>query len=114
MGRLTISDIESIKNTLEKLRTETMDTHGRISLIDDENIYEAINAVEKLAHYEDLEEQGKLVEQKQGYWIKSRKYYDDGYTVIGACSICGLEFQAKLLRKICYCPHCGAKMDEVE
>lgn len=69
---------------------------------------------DKLAHYEDMEEQGRLIEQKQGYWIKSRKYYDDGYTVIGACSVCGLEFQAKLLRKICYCPHCGAKMDEVE
>lgn len=62
MGRLTKADIESIKNTLEKLRTETMDTHGRISLIDDENIYEAINAVEKLAHYEDMEEQGRLIE----------------------------------------------------
>ena len=62
MGRLTKADIESIKNTLEKLRTETMDTHGRISLIDDENIYEAINAVEKLAHYEDLEEQNRLIE----------------------------------------------------
>ena len=68
----------------------------------------------KLKHYEDLEEQGRLIEQKHGQWIKSRKYYDDGYTVIGACSICGLEFQAKLLRQICYCPHCGAKMDEVK
>ena len=66
--------------------------------------------LDKLAHYEVMEEQGRLIEQKQGYWIKSRKYYDDGYTVIGACSVCGLEFQAKLLRKICYCPHCGAKM----
>ena len=77
----------------------------------EDELYEAI---EKLAHYEDLEEQGRLIEQKQGQWIKSRKYYDDGYTVIGACSVCGIEFQAKLLRKICYCPHCGAKMDEVE
>ena len=62
MGRLTMADIESIKNTLEKLRTENMNVYGRISLIDDENIYEAINAVEKLAHYEDLEEAGRLIE----------------------------------------------------
>lgn len=66
---------------------------------------------ENMEHYAKLHEQGRLIEQKQGYWIKSRKYYDDGYTVIGACSVCGLEFQAKLLRKICYCPHCGAKME---
>lgn len=60
---------------------------------------------------EQMMKDGRLIEQKHGHWIKSRKYYDDGYTIIGACSVCGLEFQAKLLRKICYCPHCGAKME---
>lgn len=32
---------------------------------EDESVYKAL---EKLAHYEDLEEQGRLIEQKHGRW----------------------------------------------
>ena len=111
MGRLTKADIESIKNTLEKLRTENMNAYGRISLIDDENIYEAINAVEKLAHYEDMEEQGRLIEQKYGYLMRSRDYdEDDGsYTIRQECSVCGMAF-TPMFFKPAYCPSCGAKL----
>ena len=117
MGRLTMADIESIKNTLEKLRTENMNVYGRISLIDDENIYEAINAVEKLAHYEDMEEQGRLVEQKHGKWEPLDSYVYE-CECMWQCSECGedfyFEFGTPLECRAYYCPNCGAKMDEVE
>lgn len=62
---------------------------------------------EKLAHYEDLEEQGKLVEQKYGEWTNERitrgGFHEEwGYD----CSECGktCSYRSK------YCPNCGAKM----
>ena len=61
---------------------------------------------EKLAHYEDLKEQGRLVEQKHGRWIHKDNFIGK-YLMCSECShVTG--------RKSNYCPNCGAKMDEVE
>ena len=68
-------------------------THG-------DNFY---NVVAKLAYYEDLEEQGRLIEQKYGQWDynKYRQMY---------CSNCG-EYP-EIAVEWNYCPNCGAKMEE--
>ena len=67
------------------------------------------DAVEKLARYEDLEEQGLLIEQKQGQW-KPTGNIEVLYAKEYACSVCG----GIMLGKSEFCPDCGAKMDEVE
>lgn len=64
---------------------------------------------EKLRYYEDLEEQGKLAEQKLGQWINERMtrggFHEEwGYD----CSECGKTYEYKSN----YCPHCGAKMSK--
>ena len=64
---------------------------------------------EKLAHYEDLEEQGRLIEQKHGRW-KIIGMRPVGTHLTHYCSICGGHGD----NEMDYCPNCGAKMDEVE
>lgn len=73
----------------------------------------ALEMIKKLAHYEDLEEQGRLVEVKQGEWAKRSNDEIWWYE----CSICsgpilkngwGNDMFSE------FCPHCGAKMDEVK
>ena len=66
---------------------------------------------EKLGDYEDLEEQGRLIEQKYGYLMRSRDYdEDDGsYTIRQECSVCGMAF-TPMFFKPAYCPSCGAKL----
>ena len=63
----------------------------------------------KLKHYEDLEEQGRLIEQKHGYW-KTIGMRPVGTHLTHYCSICGGHGD----NEMDYCPNCGAKMDEVE
>ena len=65
--------------------------------------------LEKLAHYEDLEEQGRLIEQKHGQW-KPTGNIEVLYAKEYACSVCG----GIMLGKSEFCPNCGAKMDGVE
>ena len=71
-------------------------------------------ALDKLAHYEDLEEQGRLIEQKHGTWesLDSYVYECDG---MWQCSECGedfyFEFGTPLECRAYYCPNCGAKME---
>lgn len=60
----------------------------------------------RLAYFEDLEEQGRLIEVKHGRWI-----YKDNF--IGKYLMCS-ECSHVTGRKSNYCPNCGAKMDEVE
>lgn len=67
------------------------------------------NAIEKLAHYEDLEEQGRLIEQKHGRWIPNKIMLRTPYATNYHCSECGYGGNGTT-----YCPNCGAKMDEVE
>lgn len=63
-------------------------------------------AIQKLAYYEDLEEQGRLIEQKHGRWIHKDNFIGK-YLMCSECShVTG--------RKSKYCPNCGAKMDEVK
>lgn len=69
---------------------------------------------EKLAHYEDMEEQGRLIEQKHGTWesLDSYVYECDG---MWQCSECGedfyFEFGTPLECRAYYCQNCGAKME---
>ena len=62
--------------------------------------------------YLDLEEQGRLIEQKHGYWTGPDEYN---------CSECGENYMEVADAdayasgwKPNYCPNCGAKMEEVE
>ena len=57
-------------------------------------------ALRKLAHYEDLEEQGRLIEQKRGEWKIHGEYY--------FCTNCYSEWKEMFP----YCPCCGSKNAE--
>lgn len=74
---------------------------------------ELYEAVEKLAYYEDLEEQGRLIEQKYGQWKILIDDYDCEYM---KCSVCDEEFypvdEDTVDNVYNYCPNCGAKMEE--
>lgn len=60
---------------------------------------------EKLSHYEDLEEQGRLIVRKH----ERCEYCSDGETLKGQrIMVTNYGWQ-----DINYCPNCGAKMDEV-
>ena len=58
--------------------------------------------IEKLAHYEDMEEQGRLIEQKHGTWEIHDEYY--------FCTNCYSEWKEIFT----YCPCCGSKNGEAE
>lgn len=73
--------------------------------------------LEKLAHYEDLEEQDRLIEQKHGKWEECDWVFYDGHDECvhipkGAfvCTNCRHAFKKGKLEIKNYCPHCGAKM----
>lgn len=69
-------------------------------------------AFEKLAHYEDLEEQGLLRKVEQGEWIKQTRCIDTW-----SCTNCGeVEKVPTCMGEPIYnfCPNCGAKMKVVE
>ena len=69
-------------------------------------------AMRKLAHYEDLEEQGKLIElvvaewRPAGYSLKGDRAYE--------CTNCGRYVANIDDHFLKYCPHCGAKMEGEE
>lgn len=93
--------------------------------------------LEKLAYYEDLEEQGMMIEQKHGQWeLTARKGFYAYWGVFAECSECHNEeteiwggyfpnipndiAKATALRSAenvklsNYCPHCGAKLAELK
>ena len=61
------------------------------------------DAVEKLAYYEDLEEQGRLTVQAHGQW------YPMHFGGVWQCSEC--RYLTKDNKATSYCPNCGAKME---
>lgn len=76
--------------------------------------YNSLDCAEKLAHYEDLEEQGRLIEQKHGKWEPLDSYVCDS-DCMWRCSECKVdlyfELGTPLEYEMYYCPHCGAKME---
>lgn len=97
---------------LEKVPDECVEVIGTDSKTCDEVCEEnqcsscVLSAVfEKLARYEDLEEQGKLIEQKHGRW-KIIGMRPVGTHLTHYCSICGGHGD----NEMDYCPNCGAKM----
>lgn len=96
MGRLS-DNAKDIVNSLG-VNEEKLEYYSEYSPL--------IDAINKLAHYEDLEEQGRLIEQKRGKWIK--KHNEKSWThYTYSCSICdsGSDCDTN------YCPNCGAKME---
>ena len=76
------------------------------------------SVIKKLAHYEDMEEQGRLIEQKHGQWEECDWVFYDGHDECvhipkGAfvCTNCRHAFKKGKLEIRNYCPHCGAKME---
>lgn len=71
-------------------------------LLDGEKIREhASDLYWALKHYEDLEEQGRLIEQKHGMWIRTG-------AISYRCSECNY---LPLENDTAFCPNCGAKME---
>ena len=62
--------------------------------------------LEKLAHYEDLEEQGLLAVRKQGRWIPNKQMIRTPTAENYHCSEC-----TQTGKTTAYCPNCGAKME---
>ena len=96
MGRLTDCKHCTVKCPQEELACEI--AKGRMYATD-----EVIKLQKELQKYKDLEEQGRLIEQKHGRWIEHEGPYFK-------CSVCGISEVSQGL----YCRNCGAKMDEVE
>lgn len=47
---------------------------------------------------------------RHGRW----EHYNDGYGFSHKCSLCNFTIREQWVSLYDYCPHCGAKMDEVE
>ena len=76
---------------------------NRLLELSNDNQFGRNEAYYKLQHYEDLEEQGRLIERKHGRWIHKDNFIGK-YLMCSECShVTG--------RKGNYCPNCGAKMD---
>ena len=101
MGRLTI---RTEKGAALKLNNPQNEIEARKQLHD-----KYLIAIEKLAHYEDMEELGRLIKQKHGQWIANKHMVKSPTAENYHCSEC---MQAG--KTTAYCPNCGAKMDEVE
>ena len=99
MSRLTVNDLDKVAYNAWELCGMDADCTA-----DCEGCF--VNAIYlKLAHYEDLEEQGRLVEQKHGQ-CKPTGNIEVLYAKEYACSVCG----GIMLGKSEFCPNCGAKM----
>lgn len=98
MGRLTIRTENGAALKLDNPQNET---EARKQLHD-----KYLIAIDKLAHYEDLEEVGRLIEVRYGEW--KPVLFDS------VCSLCGYSETTPLMimrRDFKYCPNCGAKME---
>lgn len=68
------------------------------------------DVIEKLAKYEDVEEDDLIVRAK-GQWIVQSD--EIGFAKWDECSVCGHQLQAVGSGKgVKYCPNCGAKMEQ--
>lgn len=97
MGRLTIRTENGAALKLDNPQNET---EARKQLHD-----KYLIAIEKLAHYEDLEEQGLLAVRKQGRWIPNKQMIRTPTAENYHCSECTQTGKTTV-----YCPNCGAKM----
>ena len=108
MNRLTNEQaLEILKGDFSKVPLNKNDTHSGLFT---QAFNMAIEALKTLQHYKALEEQGCLIELKQGRWIDNH------------CSICGMTplgeelwehldlDPPKFENYMNYCPECGAKM----
>ena len=96
MGRLTRRIIKKFPNhTTEAI--ELNSEWGKMDIHANEEFYDI---AEKLAHYEDMEEQGRLIEQTHGKWIRTG-------AISYRCSECNF---LPLQDDTAFCPNCGAKM----
>ena len=99
MGRLTKETIAQLKEFVCYHRTLCDDAICR----KEEGCFVnwAIEGLQELQHYKDLEEQGRLVEQKHGKWIRTG-------AISYRCSECNF---LPLQDDTAFCPNCGAKME---
>ena len=108
MSRLIMLQKNGITNMV--CRNEdchTPETNCPCTIIDQCECPTLKEVVETLAYYKDLEEQGRLIEQKHGQW-KIIGMRPVGTHLTHYCSICGGHGD----NEMDYCPNCGAKMDE--
>ena len=112
MSRLTLLQKNGITNMVCKNEDcHTPETYCPCTITDQCDCPTLKEVIEKLTHYEDLEEQGRLIEQKHGKWIPFELDTRGHIEIIHyECSSCHeISDDATM-----YCPNCGAKMDEVK
>lgn len=114
MSRLTNDEIRN--RAISIIRNLTAEenglTHGDLGILSSFLLIERTDK-DKLTHYKDLEEQGRLIERKDGKWLFERQ--PDGTPYCFHCSVCDPDFKRIDIKTATpYCPNCGAKMDEVE
>ena len=69
----------------------------------------------KYKGYDNRLENCPLEEVKHGHWIEVQRIHEKDHTAICECSLCGdTVWVYDGQRAWNYCPHCGAKMDEVK
>lgn len=95
------------ESILESLQYGTDTIEGLIALFY-RNLWAMADLRTILKKYEDLEEQGGLVEQKHGAWEES-KNFDDCFWVCSNCKFPSEATAAPIIYN--YCPNCGAKME---
>ena len=107
MSRLTMLQKNGITNMVCKNEDcHTPETNCPCTIIDQGECPTLKEVVETLAYYNDLEEQGRLIEQKHGRWIHKDNFIGK-YLMCSECShVTGMKGN--------YCPNCGAKMNEVK
>lgn len=70
------------------------------------------SAIDKLAEYEDLEDQGEFKRVVHGHWVLLDNCSNHGVY----CSVCNKKVYKDWYRNVKvtsnYCPNCGAVMDE--
>ena len=99
---------------------EDLEEQGLLTIIDNETFqhddldrctHRHCNKCDKyrreLQQYKDLEEQGRLIEQKHGEWIL--KHVGAGH--YWECSVCHTNPCIYVTNNTNYCPNCGAKME---
>lgn len=110
MSRLTKYEVEGVN--VEELGYTPCKDYCKIHECSDCAIQRVMN---KLAHYEDLEEQGRLIEVRLGHW---RYMMDEDEVEYLECPLCGGIFydgdNDTFDVPYNHCPNCGAKLAELK
>ena len=102
MGRLTIDQLWRRCDAMCEIEGRQGNVHGEVY-----KVYSSIRQyLKELQRYKDLEEQGRLIEQKHGRWIANKHMVKSPTAENYHCSECTQTGKGTQ-----YCPNCGARME---